>query len=668
MSDAAVAELRPGFSWGAYPERVDAGPGWLEDKGPRVADALLRRLAIRRNRLIAFAERVGSYGPRIERMGAADVLEEAAVVGALLRREGLRDEPIARAFALVREVARRETGKFHFPTQLMGGRVLLGGAITEMETGEGKTLTAVLPASAAALAGIPVHVITVNDYLVERDAEEMGPVYRALGLRVGAVIHGMQPAERRAAYAADVTYVSNKEIAFDYLKDRIALGRHRSRVRLQLERVARGGSREDRLLLRGLCFAIVDEADSVLVDEARTPLIISGGQRHDELEERVYEVALEVAGRLEAGRDFIVDLRERRVVLTNEGEKNVAALTDGQGGLWSGPNRRAELVALAVSALHLHVRDRHYLVRDDKVHIIDEHTGRLMSDRSWQRGLHQMIEAKEDVPITGVTEPLAKISYQRFFRRYVRLGGMTGTAREVSRELWTVYGLPVIRIPTNRPLRRESHGVQVHASADAKWRAVVERIRALHAEQRPVLVGTRSVAASERLSALLEADGLPHLVLNARQDKEEAEVVARAGIAGAITVATNMAGRGTDIRLDPAVAAAGGLHVVATELHESRRIDRQLFGRCARQGDQGSYECIISLEDEIVHEHGTFGRWLSWLEDGATEDDAVGSRWRGLAVRLAQRRAERLHAEMRREVLNMDDRVATMLAFSGQGE
>jgi len=290
-----------------------------------------------------------------------------------------------------------------------------------------------------------------------------------------------------------------------------------------------------------------------------------------------------------------------------------------------------------------------------------------MSDRTWQRGLHQMIEVKEEIPISGQTEPLAKISYQRFFRRYLRLAGMTGTAHEIARELWAVYGLPVVRIPTNRPLQRRSTGIQVHLDASTKWEAVVDRVAALHAERRPVLVGTRSVAASEHLSALLTTAGLSHRVLSARQDKAEAEVVARAGVAGAITVATNMAGRGTDIRLEAESAAAGGLHVIATELHESRRIDRQLFGRCGRQGDPGTYECVIALEDEIVREHGALAQWLEPGEE-AGDDEGVDGRWRLVAVRLAQRRAERLHAAMRRQVLGQDDRVASLLAFSGKGE
>jgi preprotein translocase subunit SecA len=539
-----------------------------------------------------------------------------------------------------------------------------------METGEGKTLTATLAASTAALAGFPVHVITVNDYLVARDAEEMGPVYEALGLSVGVIVHGLRPEQRRPQYECDVTYCSNKELAFDYLRDRIAMGRVRTRVRLDLERLAHGASRADRMVLRGLCFGIVDEADSVLVDEARTPLIISAGSDADHLEEEVYQTAVDLARELEPERDFVVDERERHAVLTERGEERLEGLAKPVGGIFKGPHRRGEFVGRALAALHVFERDKHYLVADGKVQIIDEYTGRVMPDRTWQHGLHQMIEAKEGLEISGHSEPLAQISYQRLFRRYLRLAGMTGTAREVAAELWSVYRLPVLRMPTHRPLRRRNLGHRVYVDADAKWAAVRERIQEMNRLGRPVLVGTRSVAASEHLSALLDEVGLPHRVLNARQDKEEAQVVAEAGQVGRITVATNMAGRGTDIRLAPESLAAGGLHVIATERHESHRIDRQLYGRCGRQGDPGSYEMVVSLDDELVRAHGRavpllrraeelLARWVpqderSWLRD--------------LAARLAQRRAERLHARLRAVLLTMDDRVANMLAFSGKGE
>jgi preprotein translocase subunit SecA len=473
----------------------------------------------------------------------------------------------------------------------------------------------------------------------------------------------MKPDERRAQYACDVTYCCNKELAFDYLRDRIALGRHRSRTRLDLEKLVHGRSRSDELVLRGLCFGIVDEADSVLVDEAKTPLIISAGKEIDDIEEQVYETAVQLAARLEPGLDFEINHRERAIRLTESGEELLEELAQELRGVWKGPNRRSQFVGQALSALHLFERDKHYLVNEGQVQIIDEYTGRLMPDRSWERGLHQMIEAKEGCEITGHTDAQAKISYQRFFTRYQRLAGMTGTAKEIADELWSVYHLATVKVPTHRPVQRRDLGQQVHATAEERWDAVVSRILALREQGRAILVGTRSVAASEHLSARLEAAGVPHQVLNARQDAEEAEIVAAAGESGRVTVATNMAGRGTDIELSPETLAAGGLHVIATERHEARRIDRQLFGRCGRQGDPGSFEEIVSLEDELVTAHAA-----PMAAAASAPGSDPHSKVRRAAVRVAQRRAEALHAKIRRRLLEADQNESQRLAFSGRGE
>ena len=656
-----------GISFGAYPERRDPKLSWLDEHAERMAAPLLRRLRARKERASGIVPLVEALEGEIAGLDDRALLAAAAEVGAAMRRSGYQDALVARSFALVREAAGRHLGMRHHPVQLIGGFVMLHGMVAEMETGEGKTLTATLAAGTAAMAGVPVHVITVNDYLVGRDAELMGPVYRAQGLTVGAVRQGMKPPDRRPEYACDVAYCTNKDLTFDYLRDRIALGTARSRTRLELERLAHGSSRSDQLVLRGLYFGIVDEADSVLVDEARTPLIISGGGEIDEVEEQLYETAVRLARQLEPGVDFLIEERVRQAVLTVEGAERLEGLAEGLSGVWSGPRRRGEFVCQALSALHLFVRDQHYLVHEGKVQIIDEYTGRVMPDRHWQRGLHQMIEAKEGVPLTGHSEPLAKISYQRFFRRYLRLAGMTGTGQEVAGELWSVYGLSVVRIPPHRRVLRRDLGTRVYRTSEARWEAVVERVREMHRAGRPVLVGTRSVAASEELAFRLEAAALPHRVLNARQDKAEAEVVAKAGAPGCITVATNMAGRGTDIRLDPASHVAGGLHVVATECHDSRRIDRQLFGRCGRQGDPGSFEVVASLEDELVRAHG-LGASLVARMLPADDDPTAGARLKRAAVRIAQVRAERGNAAIRRALLRMDDQVASLLAFSGKGE
>ena len=658
--------LKIGMPQGAYAEQADLRIGWLDQLGARTVGGIIRRMRARLQHAERMVGLVASHGQSVEGLGDREIREASEGLRLPLRREGFREDLVARSFALVRQVAGRTLGERHFDVQLIGGRVLLNGMVAEMATGEGKTLVATLPACTAALAGIPVHVVTVNDYLAARDAEWMGPIYRALGLTVGVVTHGMDPEARRAAYACDVTYCTNKDIVFDYLRDRIVLGRQPGRIQLQLERLYGERARVRQLLLRGLYFAIVDEADSVLVDEARTPLIISGSTG-DAPERPLYETALSLAGRLEFGSDFLIDGAARAVRLTPGGEARLDEMAESLNGVWAGRQRREELVRQALTARHLFVRDKHYLVRDDKVQIIDEYTGRVMADRAWEHGLHQLIEAKEGCPLTRRQDPLARISYQRFFRRYLRLAGMTGTAREVAGELWSVYRLAVVSVPTNRPLQRHGFPDRVHHTEEEKWRAVVERIANIHRGGRPILVGTRSVAASEHLSNLLTAAGLPHQVLNARQDREEAEVIAQAGEPGRITVATNIAGRGTDIRLAPGIAEIGGLHVIATERHEARRIDRQLFGRCGRQGDPGSYEAFVSLDDEIVTVYGArLWRGLGTL--AARSGRPVSPGIALLVFGRGQRTAERLHSRMRRDLLKMDEHLDSTLAFSGRRE
>jgi preprotein translocase subunit SecA len=663
---SSSAALRPGIALGRYPQREDLRDGWL-DRAAASLGGFIRQRAYGRNPGHAqFLARVNGEARELGALGNREIKARIPELRRRLYSEGLQEELVAHVFAVAREAAERLLKMRPFDVQLLGARVMLEGKIAEMETGEGKTLSATLPACAAALAGIPVHVVTVNDFLVMRDAAWMGPLYAFFGLSVGTITEGMAPDARRAAYACDITYCTNKQLVFDYLKDRLMLGQEARHLHLQIEGLHAEYPRTRRLLLRGLCFVIVDEADSVLVDEARTPLIISnaGDTAHDK---QIFTEAVSMARALASGLDFSIRPREREVDLTDRGKRRAAELAEPYGGVWIGPRRREELIRRALSALYLFQRDKQYIVRGDKVQIVDEYTGRVMADRSWERGLHQMIEAKEGCPVSGQQETLARISYQRFFRRYLRIAGMTGTAREVARELWSVYRLPVVTIPTNRPVRRLRLPDQVYVAADAKWAAIVESLRRLHAEGRPVLVGTRSVSASEHLSELLKAAGLAHQVLNARQDQEEAEVIATAGSRGRITVATNMAGRGTDIRLGPGVAELGGLHVLATERHDARRIDRQLFGRGGRQGDRGSFQAIVSLEDEIVHEH--FAGHATRLGKLMRRKDGLVPGWLGrLLVGMAQRTAERHHGRTRRELLRVDDHLSDLLAFTGRPE
>jgi preprotein translocase subunit SecA len=664
MSSSAL--YRPGVLAGVYPQREEIRSGWLDKTAASVVGRLHQHALGRQPRYRQFARVVDELARGLDCLSETELGVRILELRRNLYARGLRQELVAQAFGLVREVAGRRLGMRHYDVQLYGGWAMLQGRVAEMETGEGKTLTATLTASTAAMAGIPVHVVTVNDFLAARDAQWMGPVYKALGLSVGTVTEGLDGAQRRQAYARDVVYCTNKQLVFDYLKDRMVLGDENRALHLNLEELYADVPRARALMLRGLCFAVVDEADSVLVDEARTPLIIANRTSIED-QEHTYKQAIRIARALDHPRDFSVEAARQRIELTDLGKARVARLARALGGVWLGTKRREDLVRQGLSALHLFEIDKHYLVRDGKVQIVDEYTGRIMADRSWERGLHQMIEAKEGCRLTGRQETLARISYQRFFQRYLRLAGMTGTAREVAAELWSVYGLKVVTIPTHRPTRRRALGERVYATAERKWAEVVDRVQAIHAQRRPVLVGTRSVQASERLSRALTLAGLPHRVLNARQDQHEAEVIAQAGRPGGITVATNMAGRGTDIRLTEGVAERGGLHVLATERHDARRIDRQLFGRGARQGDLGSFEVILSLDDELFATllGASSKRWLQGLCSADARLTPLLARALSL---LAQSLAERRHRRLRRDLLKLDENLSDMLAFSGRGE
>jgi len=585
----------------------------------------------------------------------------AAMQGVARRMQsaGFCDDLIAEAFAIVREASRRTLGLRHHDVQLLAGQALLRGKIAEMATGEGKTLAATLGACTAAVTGAAVHVVTVNDYLAERDAAENLPLYAFFGLGVGVVKQDMPIEDRRCQYAKNIVYVSNKELTFDYLKDRIALGGTLA-SQLKLRRLQRGRT-APASLLRGLHVAIVDEADSVLIDEARTPLIISE-TLPDDLDSSVYHQAIALARRLEAQTHYVLG-KDRDIWLSGAGEGALAGMIQGLEGVWKSPLWQKELINKALWALHLFHRDQHYIIVDSKVQIVDEFTGRVMPDRTWERGLHQMIEAKENCEITGQRRTLSQITYQRFFGRYLLLAGMTGTAKEVEPELKRVYDLTATRIPTHKPTRRRRLPDRVFRTSAERWEAVAVRAQAVAVEGRAVLVGTRSVEGSETLSRLLDACGISHTVLNARQDKAEADAVAQAGLAGRITVATNMAGRGTDIKLAPEVEKLEGLHVILTEFHESARVDRQLFGRSARQGNPGSVEAMVSLEDEVFQRYAPVLTHLGshwWL--GRGRHHAKLFRW---FVAYAQLKAESQNRRFRLDTIQRDRKWLQALGFVG---
>jgi preprotein translocase subunit SecA len=471
--------------------------------------------------------------------------------------------------------------------------------------------------------------------------------------------------ERRQAYSCDITYCTNKEIVFDYLKDRLQLGKKPSRGKLCLDRL-NGKDIEKKLCLHGLYFAIVDEADSVLIDEARTPLIISG-PGSNAYEEKIYQQAYDFALMLEKDTDYTINFSHHKCELTGKGKETLVGITKSTGRFWTGRQRREEIIRQALIACHLYEKDRDYLVRDGKVEIIDEFTGRTMEDRSWEQGLHQLIEVKEACEVTTQMETLARISYQRFFRRYRMLSGMTGTAREVGGELRSVYRLTVVKVPSNLPVVRKRFRARLFPDAETKWTTLLDKIKNINSDGKPLLVGTRSVATSELLSELLHKENLPHRVLNAQQDKDEAEIIAQAGQPGQITVATNMAGRGTDIILGDGIAELGGLHVISTERHTARRIDRQLFGRCGRQGDPGSYELLASLDDEIFESY--LSPLLRPLTKKLANSKNFASQWVvNFIANSIQKKVEKRNFIARRDLMHFDESLEDVLAFSGTGE
>lgn len=637
------------------PKGLDAawevGVGWLGRFLPR------RQMFLRR------AEKILALEKHFSEMKNAKLRQVAADLREVFRCHRDKPSDLERAFALVREVAYRQIGEKPFLVQLAGALVLEEGCIAEMATGEGKTLTATMPVTVAGWRGRGCHVITVNDYLAHRDAEWMGKIYRFCGLTVAHIEQQMSPDERKAAYMADITYCTNKEVAADFLRDRLVLGRLKGLSSILLDEIVNSRRVTERLVERGLHYAVVDEADSILVDEAVTPLIISGQAPNPEQIES-FRQAADIAGQLEPEVDYRVNQRYREIELTKQGQARLIGLTGGLGGFWKGNRRTWEMVNQALTAKELYLRDKHYVIDSDKVVIVDEFTGRMMPDRTWRDGLHQAIEAKEMVQINPPKDTYARISFQRFFRMYHKLSGMTGTAGEAYDEFWQIYHLPVVAIPTNRPCIRKNLPNIILPTESAKWTKIVQEIRRIYETGRPTLVGTRSVRVSEHLSELLKTERLDHQVLNAIYHRQEAGIVAQAGQSGKITVATNMAGRGTDIKLGRGVAKLGGLHVIAAEPNESARIDRQLYGRCARQGDPGSAQGIFSLEDEIVSRYAKNSAAYLRKRYINANDDISSPLVRGI-FHLAQSRAERLALRQRKSVLRTDHWLDEQLGFTG---
>jgi len=578
-------------------------------------------------------DQINALEPQVQQMADEDFPARMAE----LRQEAANGRPLddmlPEVFAMVREASVRTLGLRHFDVQLVGAIVLHQGKIAEMKTGEGKTLVATMPVSLNALAGKGCHVVTVNDYLARRDAEWMGEVYKFLGLSFGIIVHGMTDEERKESYACDVTYGTNNEFGFDYLRDN---------MKFYMEQ----------LVQRDLHYCIVDEVDSILIDEARTPLIISGPAEDSVAQYKQIDV---IIPRLKAERDYTVDEKAKSVVLTDEGVANVEGIL-GIDNLYDPKNIVFQHHVLqALKAHKLFSRDVDYIVQDDQVVIVDEFTGRLMPGRRFSDGLHQALEAKENVAVQAENQTLASITFQNFFRMYDKLAGMTGTADTEAVEFREIYGLDVAVIPTHRPMVRKDHPDQVFKTTEAKFQAIADAIRDLHTKGQPVLVGTVSIDKSEVLSKLLKKLRVPHEVLNAKHHEKEAEIVAHAGEKGHVTIATNMAGRGTDIKLGEGVRELGGLHILGTERHESRRIDNQLRGRSGRQGDPGSSRFYLSLEDDLMRIFGS-DRLSGIMDKLGMEDDApIENKMVSRAIENAQSRVEAHNFDIRKQLLEFDD-------------
>jgi preprotein translocase subunit SecA len=590
-----------------------------------------------------------------------DALHEMSVV---FRRGGKKpDEHLPLALGAIMEASFRTMGIRPYVVQVAGALALYKGYIAEMATGEGKTLTAALTAVIRGWSGYPCHVITANDYLAERDAEKLSPLYRFCGVTAGSVTGAMKPPERREGYAKDITYSTAKEVTADFLRDRLALGAMQKFERRLLKTLAgkSGGAGGD-IVTRGVYSGIADEADSLLIDEAVTPLIISRGQPNEPFV-KACMAASAIAQKLEPGRDYSVDFKYKEIEFLPSLDIRAALADADVPKQFSGEGFQKELIRQALTAKEFYHLDKQYVIQEEKIVIVDEFTGRTMAQRSWSEGLHQMVEAKEHLPITPPNETLARLSFQRYFRFYRNLSGMTGTAREAASELWHIYGLPVIAIPSNRPLQRVTLPAKFFIDQKSKWAAVAEEIVALHAEDRAVLVGTRSVARSEELASILHEKGLSCRVINAVRHREEAAIVAEAGKRGAITVATNMAGRGTDILVDREIERKGGLHVISAECNESGRIDRQLFGRCGRQGDKGSARAFVSMDDDLLRRflHPALVRAATQL----LRTNHQSAHWfAAMTVKRAQNNAQRRAYNSRKSVQKMDTWLKDSLSFS----
>ncbi len=654
---------KPGLAKGSSPEKPVKDLSWADKLFNRMGSNLQRHSAYTLTCARDFVRQVEREGKTFPKKSDKELSTITREIRQALHRNGFQETTVARCFALIREVAARTLKMKPWDTQVLGGWALLEGMVAEMETGQGKSLTATLPACTAALGGIPVHIITVNDYLVKRDAERMSPLYQALGLDVGVITEGMELADRQANYQCQITYCTNKQLAFDYLRDRLVLSGKEGRLHMQIDRLADEGSRSKNLLLRGLCFGIIDEVDTVLMDDARTPLMISKSGEESEFE-KIFQQAYEVAGQLMPRDDFEVHGQRPQVELTTKGKFRVAELTAEFGGLWRGIQRGQDLLTQALIAMHGLVKDRHYKVQDSRIQLLEE-LSEVGIERGWHRSIINMLEVKEDCPLSGMRETLAKISYQYFFNRYLKLAGLTASGWEVRDELETVYHLGLLRIPVNKPSERIHQRTKVFLNSEDKWNSIVERVCELHRQKTPILIGTRNPASTQLLYSLLTQKGLESYVVTGADAAADAELMENVGRPGQITIVYNMAGRGVDFKMPSTVVQRGGLHVILSEPHESRRLDRQLIEQCGRQGTPGSHELFLSLDDEIVQNFGP-GYLIGLCKLVKSLFQVMTSNLGDKVVVQTQFSMEGYYSKLRVRLAEFDKQMDKILAFSGR--
>jgi preprotein translocase subunit SecA len=617
-----------------------------------------------RERLVKRSQEIDRVREQWASRTDTEIIEEAKRLAPLLLRKSFPEDALVTGLACTALAAQRTLGLSPYLAQLQGASALFDGSLAEMATGEGKSLSISLAATLMALTRLPTHVITSNDYLAERDAKELAPLYGFFGLRSDFVVGAKEPTDRARGYAADITYTTPKEVLADFLRDKLKIGRIQDPTRQLIRRLGGLPNQQSNLVLRGLHFGIVDEADSVLIDEAVTPLIISKPVGDPQLQTAM-NLALQVCEKLVPGQDYEVNQRFRDIHVPEPVFQRLLPLTSQFPPWWRSAERFREAIRLALMAREFYHRDIHYVVQDGKIELIDEFTGRIMPDRTWQAGIHQAVEAKENIPISPANESLASLSFQRFFRCYPHLSGLSGTVREASAEFWFNYHLPTVSIATHRPILRYEDPELIVRTREEKWDIVASEVQDLRARGRPVLIGTRSIQASEELAAIFRKMDIPFRLLNAVRHAEEAQIIGHAGEASQVTITTNMAGRGTDIKLGPGVAERGGLHVIVTERNDSARIDRQLIGRSGRQGDPGSFRYVLSLEDELLQKNRPMKALATYLQENFPTLPASRAAIRQ-AFLEAQRRTERAGKQMRLRTLKNDTWLDENLTFAGR--